>query len=94
MNIMLYYLDVISDNTFSFLNTQYFYFYHEVTNYQIQLLRLIRPSISTSTDTIIASAYILPLFNYLNVIINNTRSSNITKLQILQNSIPKGVHST
>ena len=80
-------IGVIFDNTFNF--------YRQLThitkllNYQLHSLRLIRHSISISTATIIASAYILPLFEYCNCILYNTLSSYITKLQILQNSIAR-----
>ena len=80
-------LGVIFDNTFNF----YRQLSHitKLLNYQLHSLRLIRHSISISTATIIASAYILPLFDYCNFILYNTPSSYITKLQILQNSIAR-----
>ena len=80
-------LGVIFDNTFNF----YRQLSHitQLLNYQLHSLRLIRHSISISTATIIASAYILPLFDYCNVILYNTPSSYIIKLQILQNSIAR-----
>ena len=61
----------------------------KVLNYQLHSLRLIRDSISISTATIIASAYILLLFDYCNFILYNTPSSYITKIQILKNSIAR-----
>ena len=61
----------------------------KLLNYQLHSLRLIRHSISISTATIIASAYILPQFEYSNFIIYNIPSLYITKLQILQNSIAR-----
>ena len=78
-------IGVIFDNTFNL----YRKLSHitELLNNQLHSLRLIRHSISVSTATIIASAYILPLFDYCNVIIYNTPLSYITKLQILQNSL-------
>ena len=80
-------LGIIFDNTFNF----YRQLSHitKLLNYQLHSLRLIRHSISISTATIIASAYILPLFDYCNFILYNTPSSYITKLQILQNSIAR-----
>ena len=80
-------LGVIFDNTFNF----YRQLSHitKLLNYQLHSLRLIRHSILISTATIIASAYILPLFDYCNCILYNTPSSYITKLQILQNSIAR-----
>ena len=80
-------LGVIFDNTFNF----YRHLSHitKLLNYQLHSLRLIRHPISISTDTIIASAYILPLFDYCNFILYNTPSSYITKLQIIQNSIAR-----
>ena len=80
-------LGVIFDNTFNF----YRQLSHitKLLNYQLHLLRLIHHSISISTATIIASAYILPLVDYCNFIIYNTPSSYITKLQILQNYIAR-----
>ena len=80
-------LDVISDNTFNF----YRQLSHikKLLNYQLYSLLLIRHSISISTATIIASAFILPLFDYCNFILYNTPSSYIIKLQILQNSIAR-----
>ena len=80
-------LGVIFDNTFNF----YRQLSHitNLLNYQLHSLRLIRHSISISTATIIASAYIQPLFDYCNFILYNTPSSYITKLQILQNSIAR-----
>ena len=41
----------------------------KLLNYQLHLLRFIRHSISISIDTIIASTYILPLFDYCNFIL-------------------------
>ena len=80
-------LGVIFDNTFNF----YRQLSHitKLLNNQLHSLRLIRHSISISTSTIIASAYILPLFDYCNFILYNTPSSYITKLQIVQNSIAR-----
>ena len=80
-------LGVIFDNTFNV----YRQMSHitKLLNYQLHSLRLIRHSISISTATIIASAYILPLFDYCNFILYNTPSSYITKLQILQNSLAR-----
>ena len=80
-------LGAIFDNTFNF----YRQLSHitKLLNYQLHSLRLIRHSIAISTATIIASAYILPLFDYCNYILYNTPSSYITKLQILQNSITR-----
>ena len=80
-------LGVIFDNTFNF----YRQLSHitKLLNYQLHSLRLIRHSISISTATIIASAYILSLFDYCNFILYNTPSSYITKLQILQNSLAR-----
>ena len=58
-------IGVIFDNTFKF----YRQLSHitKLLNYQLYSLRLIRHSISISTATIIASAYILPLFDYRKV---------------------------
>ena len=83
-------LGVIFDNTLNF----YRQLSHitKLLNYQLHSLSLIRHSISISTATIIASAYILlysTLFDYCNFILYNTPSSYITKLQILQNSIAR-----
>ena len=80
-------IGVIFDNTFNF----YRQLSHitKLLNYQLHSLRLIRHSISISTATIIASAYILPLFEYCNCILYNTPSSYITKIQIIQNSIAR-----
>ena len=75
-------LGVIFYNTFNF----YRQLSHitKLLNYQLHSLRIIRHSISISTATIIASAYILPLFNYCNVILYNTPSSYITKLKFFK----------
>ena len=78
---------IIFDNTFNFYRQLFNII--KLLNYQLHSLRLIRNSISIFTDTIIATAYILPLFDYCNVILYNTPSSYITKLQILQNSIAR-----
>ena len=80
-------LGVIFENTFNL----YRQLSHitKLLNYQLHSLCLIRHSISISTATIITSAYILPLFDYCNVILYNTPSSYINKLQILQNSIAR-----
>ena len=56
----------------------------KLLNYQLHSLRLIRLSISISTATIIASAYILPLVDYCNFILYNTPSSYITKLKFFK----------
>ena len=55
-------LGVIFDNTFNFCRQ--LSHITKLLNYQLHSLRLIRHSISISTATIIASAYILPLFDY------------------------------
>ena len=80
-------IGVIFDNTFNC----YRQFSHikKLLNHQLHSLHLIRHSISIYTAIIIASAYILPLFDYCNFILYNTLSSYITKLHILQNSIAR-----
>ena len=61
----------------------------KLLNYQLRSLFFIRHSISISTTTIIDSAYILPLFEYQNVILYNIPLSYIIKLQILQNYLAR-----
>ena len=73
----------------------YIYIYYYTFNFYRQLSHITKllnyqlHSQCLSTATIIASAYILPLFDYCNFILYNTPSSYITKLQILQNSIAR-----
>ena len=76
---------VIFDNTFNL----YRQLSHitKLLNYQLHSLCIIHHSISIAIIT--ASAYILTIFDYGNVILYNTTSSYINKLNMFHNSIAR-----
>ena len=55
--------------------------------YKTHRLRLIRKSISIDIAKLIASVYILPIFDYCNSMLLYLQSHQITRLKTLQNSI-------
>ena len=56
-------------------------------HYQLHSLRIVRRSINTETASLIASAYILPIFDYCNFALHNIPDIHLSGLQVLQNSI-------
>ena len=55
--------------------------------FNLHSFRIIRNSISLSVSITIASYFILPLFNYCNILIFSLPGYQIKKLQILQNAL-------
>ena len=56
-------------------------------NFHLHSFRLIRNSISLSVSITLASSFILPLFDYCNILLFSLPGYQITKLQILQSAL-------
>ena len=61
-------------------------------HYHLHSLHIVRRSINTDTAALIASAYILPIFDYCNFIFHLIPDYHITRLQILQNSLVRCIY--
>ena len=60
-------------------------------NFHLHSFRLIRNSISLSVSITLPSSFILPLFNYCNILLFSLPGYQIKKLQILQNALVRSI---
>ena len=60
-------------------------------NFHLHSFRLIRNSISLSVSITLASSFILPLFDYCNILLFFLPGYQIKKLQILQNALVRSI---
>ena len=60
-------------------------------HFHLHSFRLIRNSISLSVSIILASSFILPIFDYCNILLFSLPGYLIKKLQILQNSLVRSI---
>ena len=65
---------------------------HKSIHYHLHCLRLIRSSIPLPIAIIIASSYIIPLFDYCNSLLFNLTDYKLIKLPRLQNAVDRCVH--